>query len=402
MAVKFLSEIIQTIRDRGDFRHPIKFSDKIITTEAQASFAELYQLIAGTQQGYFDVYATLTTSASRDFVALPSDNWQVRALDLIDSAGCPFPMDQVGIDQRNRYGIARGRPIAYRPTARGVELYPPPDAVYTLRLLYTPSAPILSAPVFVGSSESTFVSLTATVTTPSDIAIGDTMMIVVAGGTVTTVPAGWHSVLTQTSTALVSSTVLRRTADGTEDATYDVVVSATCGVAMLVYRNIDPTADIVDSAITDVTASVTYPCPTLTLVSASDLYIGIAVTTNGVASFAPPFASIERVDDDTRIATFDLQPGAIGSTGAKTSLASIARTGVAIALAWKVNPFRDYVNGWEEYIVYGALLRLSGEEETMRGDWQVQQDRARQLAVSGAAGRRSAEPQLIPLLDDGW
>ncbi len=402
MAVKFLSEIIQTIRDRGDFRNPTKFTDAIITKEAQAAFAELYQLIAGVQEGYFDIYATLTTRATADFVALPSDGWRVRAIDILDSAGCPDPLDQVGIDQRNNYGIVRAKPEAYRLTQRGIDLYPPPDAAYSLRVLYTPSAPNLSTPVFVGSSEAAFASLTATVTTPSGVLAGDTMLIVVVGGTVTSVPAGWHSVLTLTSTALVKCTVLRRTADGAEDTTYAVVTSVACGVTMLAYRNLDPTADIVDSAITDVTASVTYPCQSLTLEAVSDLYLGITSTTNGVASFAPPFASVERVDDDTKIAAFDLQPGAIGATGAKTALASAARTGAAVALALKVNPGRDYLNGWEEYIIYGAMVRLSGEEEAMRGDWKNEQLRARAEAERGATGRRSAEPQLIPLLEDGW
>lgn len=409
MAVKFLSEIIQTIRDRGDFRNPIKFSDAIITKEAQAAFAELYQMIGKTNEGYFDTYATATTRASIPFVALPSDNWIVRAIDIIDSAGCATALRQVGIDQRNRYGVTAGKPCEYRLTSRGADLYPTPDQAYTLRILYTPSAPVLSVPTLVGSSAATFDDVTATVSTPDGVVAGDTMLIFVVGGTVDVLPDGWHDVLDLTSANVITMEVLRRTADGTESTTYDVVVDGSCAVVMLVYRNIDPTADIVDSAIVDVSGSRTFPCPTLTLESTTDLYIGITTTTDGdSATFANPFATIERIDatitagSDHGISVFDLQPGAIGSTGTNTSIASTARDGVAASIAMKVNPFRDFVNGWEEYIVYGALVRLSGEEEVRRIDWLEQLGAARAMATSGATGRRSAEPQLIPLLDDGW
>jgi hypothetical protein len=338
-------------------------------------------------------------------VALPSDSWRVRAIDLIDSAGCQIELDQVGIDQRNRYGTIVARPVAYRLTARGIDLYPTPDQAYTLRLLYTPSAPDLRAPTFVGASTATFVSTTGTVTTPSGVAAGDTMLIAVAGAIVTTVPDGWYSVLTLTSTNAVPCTILRRTADGAESSTYDVVAGGTCSMALFVYRNLDTIADIVDSSIADVTASRSFACPALTLDAVTDVYVGIVASTDGDTTFSPPFATTERIDvtqGARRIATFDVQPGALGDTGAKTALAATVHTGIAASIALAVNPSRDFYNGWEEYIVYGACLRLSGEEESSRSDWVTLQDRARQLAVNGATGRRSAEPQLIPLLDDGW
>jgi hypothetical protein len=407
MSTRYLSDLVQTVRDRGDYRNPVKFTDEIITREVQAAFAELYQIITGVNEGYFDTTATLTTTANVAYVALPSDSWRVRAIDRIDSSGCPVLLDQVGIDQRNRYGITASCPVAYRLTARGVDLYPTPDQAYTLRLLYTPSAPDLRAPVYVGSSTATFVGVptTGTVTTPSGVAAGDTMLIIVAGASVITVPDGWYSVLTLTSANAVPCTILRRTADGAEANTYDVIVGGTCGMAMLVYRNLDTIADIVDSSISDVTTSRSFACPALTLAATTDLYVGIVASTDSATTFSPPFATMERIDvtqGTKRIATFDVQPGSIGDTGAKTALAVTTRTGIAASIALAVNPSREFYNGWEEYIIYGACIRLSGEEESTRSDWVTLQDRARQMAVSGATGRRSAEPQLIPLMDDGW
>lgn len=426
MTIRYLSDIVQTVRDRGDYRNPVKFTDEIITREIQASFAELYQLIAGVQEGYFDTYTTLTTRENVAFVALPSDHWRMRALDLIDANGCVYQLDQVGIDQRNRYGTISGRPVAYRLTERGIDLYPTPDSSYTLRLLYTPSAPSLSLPIFVGSSNATFAipddpgdTSDPTLTTPSGVASGDTMLILIATdntGLPESPPDGWYQAAELHSDNEIVLVVLRRTADGSESATYEVVMSGgnvTFGAMMLVYRNLDPIADLVDSAIVDVTSTRSFPCPTLDLDATTDLYVGVAWGQTGAASFAPPFASAERFDfaqasnpldpvNTRQFTAFDMQPGAVGATGAKTAIAASALTGIAASLAFKVNPFREFFNGWEEYIVYGACIRLSGEEESTRSDWVTLQDRARQLAVGGATGRRSAEPQLIPLMDDVW
>lgn len=420
MSLKFLSEIIQTIRERGDFRNPIKFTDSIITKEAQAAFGELYQLISETCQGYFDIFTNVVTRSNTDFVALPSDAWIVRAVDILDSSGCPTPLRQVGIEDRNRYGSTRGRPCEYRLTARGVDLYPPPDAAYTLRVLNTPSAPVLSRPVFVGSSTATFDNpedaVIATVTTPSDVIPGDMLLIAVAadgiGSTPPVAPVGFHEVLKIEQGGVREFALFRRIADGTEASIYDVTMADfnfSCCVVLFVYRNIDPNSDVVDSDISEVASSKSFVCPSLEMDATSDLYVGVTWSANGASSFAQPFGSIERFDQSQsseelgpprQIGVFDLQPGVIGDSGTRTSISANALTGFAVSFALKVNPFRDFFNGWDEYIIYGALLRLSSQEESMRGDWQVAQDRARQIAVSGASQRRSAEPQLIPLMDD--
>lgn len=420
MAIKFLSEIIQTIRERGDFRNPIKFTDAIITKEAQSAFDELYQLISETCQGYFDIYGNVVTRSTADFVALPSDAWIVRAIDILDSTGCPTPLRQVGIEERNRYGLTRGKPCEYRLTARGIDLYPPPDAAYALRVLYTPSAPVLASPVFVGSSTATFTTpldaAVGTVTTPSDVALGDMMLIAVAadgiGSTPPVPPDGFHEVFTLELGGAREFALFRRVADGTELSAYDVTMANfnfACSVVLLVYRNIDPSANIVDSDIEEVATSKSFVCPSLEMEATNDLYIGVTWSASGATSFAHPFGSRERFDESQssdgtprQIGVFDVQPGVIGESGTRTSISTNTLTGFAVSFALKVNPFRDFFNGWDEYMIYGALLRLSSQEEAMRGDWQVAQDRARTIAVRGASARRSAEPQLIPLMEDAY
>lgn len=142
-----LADLISTIRFRGDMRNTIRFPDANITTEVQAAFAEGYELVVQQNEGFYDTTATVTTTNNVAFVALPSGPpvcWIVRAIDRQEGADW-VPLPRVGVKDRNRYGTTNGRPIAHRLTARGADLYPTPDAVYTLRVTYTPAAPILDA-----------------------------------------------------------------------------------------------------------------------------------------------------------------------------------------------------------------------------------------------------------------
>jgi len=144
MASFSLAQILAAVRYRGDFRDTIRHPDSSVTVEIQAAFAEFYELVAGVNEGYWDTIATLATVNGQGHVVLPSDAWQVRGIDLLD--GETFrQLDQISIADRNRYSTETDEPRAYRLTARGADLFPTPDAIYTLRVVYTPSAPVLGA-----------------------------------------------------------------------------------------------------------------------------------------------------------------------------------------------------------------------------------------------------------------
>jgi hypothetical protein len=132
-----LSGLISEVRTRGDYLSSITFTDAWITTEIQAAWAELYELIAETHEGWWDTKTTLSTVANQDFVALPSDCWRVQGIDVLDS-GVYRPLRQIGLTDRNRYTQTPGLPYAFRLSARGAELFPIPNSVYTLRIQYTP------------------------------------------------------------------------------------------------------------------------------------------------------------------------------------------------------------------------------------------------------------------------
>lgn len=139
-----LAQLVTTVRFRGDFRNVIRFPTADIEREIQAAFGEFYELVVDTNEGYYDTFGNVTTTASVAFVAAPTGAWRIRGVDRLD--GTEFcPLRQVSVMEGNRYGTTPGRPEAFRLTARGIDLYSIPDAVYTLRVTYTPVAPTLSA-----------------------------------------------------------------------------------------------------------------------------------------------------------------------------------------------------------------------------------------------------------------
>jgi len=139
---KTLSDLITIVRNRGDARNVVRFPDSYLTAELQAAFAEGYELIVQQNEGFFDTLDDVFTVAHQGFALTPSDAWIVRAIDRQDGADF-VPLPRIGIKDRLRYGTTEGRPAAHRLTARGIDLYPTPDQIYTLRVTYTPVAPTL-------------------------------------------------------------------------------------------------------------------------------------------------------------------------------------------------------------------------------------------------------------------
>jgi hypothetical protein len=137
MGTETLATIRESVRTLGDYPRTPKYDDTFVNKQIQAGYAELHEVVADSHEGWWDKDGTVTTVANQAFIALPSDCWRVQAVDLV-LGSCPSPLVRVGIDARNRYGSSSNQPAAYRLSSRGLELYPTPNAVYTLKVLYTP------------------------------------------------------------------------------------------------------------------------------------------------------------------------------------------------------------------------------------------------------------------------
>lgn len=139
---KTLSEIRSIVRFRGDMRNTLRFPDADINKEIQAAFGEGYAIIAKANEGYFDTDATVDTTVNIAYVPAPSGAWRIRSVDRYDGTDW-IPVNRVSIKDRNRFDRQPGKPDGHRLTNRGIDLYPTPDATYTLRVIYTPVAPTL-------------------------------------------------------------------------------------------------------------------------------------------------------------------------------------------------------------------------------------------------------------------
>jgi hypothetical protein len=142
VANETLATIRDKVRKRGDYPTSAVFTDAYVNTEIQASWAELYELVDDVSEGWWDTTGTVVTVDAQAYVALPADCWRVKGVDLL--VGSEYvAMRQIGTGDRNRFGASTARPVAYRTTARGLDLFPTPNGVYTIRVTYAPVAPAL-------------------------------------------------------------------------------------------------------------------------------------------------------------------------------------------------------------------------------------------------------------------
>lgn len=135
-----LATLRAAVRFRGDYQNTSKFPNADVDREIQASFAEFYELVADTYEGYWDTSSNVTTQ--RATIPLPADVWRVQGIDRLDGDQY-VELRQIGPGDRNRFTTETGTPIAYRLMAAGPLLFPAADTTYTYRITYIPLAPAL-------------------------------------------------------------------------------------------------------------------------------------------------------------------------------------------------------------------------------------------------------------------
>lgn len=137
-----LDGLLDIVRTRGDYLSSLTFTPAYIKHEIQAAWNELYEIIEELNEGWWDKDSTVATVAGQAFIALPTDCWRVKGVD-IDTGGTWQKIDQVPTAARNRRTGMSGRPDSYRLTMRGLELFPVPSTAYSLRITYAPICPAL-------------------------------------------------------------------------------------------------------------------------------------------------------------------------------------------------------------------------------------------------------------------
>lgn len=139
-----LTSVRDAVRQRGDLPLSRKFTNDFLDREIQASWTALHRLVERVNEGHFDRDATVATVANQAYVAPPVDARKIKGVDILDG-GEYVELVQVGLGERSRFGQSADQPVAYRLTERGIDLYPTPNAVYTLRVTYARRVSPLSA-----------------------------------------------------------------------------------------------------------------------------------------------------------------------------------------------------------------------------------------------------------------
>lgn len=137
-----LASVRNVVRLRGDYQSSLTFDNAYLNLEIQSAWAELHELIDDTNEHWWDTQGTTPTVAAQAYAALPSTCKRVQGVDLLSGSDY-IEMRQIETGRRNSYGSATGQPAAYRLSARGLELFPTPDAIYTLRVTFSPLCPAL-------------------------------------------------------------------------------------------------------------------------------------------------------------------------------------------------------------------------------------------------------------------
>lgn len=211
--------------------------------------------------------------------------------------------------------------------------------------------------IYVASANATYVAASGTMTfptpSPASLRAGDWMYIVLAlesaVATINTidgvalVDSGWS----QMTNAVVGGTrkwiVFGRELAGDEGANVVVVLDtlAVLGAGVvLVYRNTNGNA--YEGSVSAVAASVNFICPSRTLTTYSDLFLGVTWARLG-SVMTPPAGATERIENtatDGTLAVFDVLPEVVGATGVKTAVGGTARNGFAGSLAIQASGLR--------------------------------------------------------------
>lgn len=208
-------------------------------------------------------------------------------------------------------------------------------------------------PITFVSAATVAVAGSITVTMPTSAKLGDLLFLAIAMQDHSTVNGpdeitSWMLLATLEVDPVAGKgqiIMLGRYIDGTEGASVSLDLlgppGAPCAAAAVVYRGVtaDPSTLVVASGDVDVTASLNFVCPALTLTRYSDMYVGVVFCEGVSQTFTPGAATTERVDQAfnvtgflSQIQLFDAFHEDASSSGTHTSVTGPAASGMAGAI----------------------------------------------------------------------
>lgn len=131
--------LIERARKKGDYENSPVFTDAVMLPWLSSAHGEYCDILDEEWDGYRDATSTVATVAGTATVT-PGAFLKVRAAALLYGASYRPLTRFEATGQALGYDESRGIPVGYLHVADVLELFPTPDAVYTIRLRYVPQA----------------------------------------------------------------------------------------------------------------------------------------------------------------------------------------------------------------------------------------------------------------------
>lgn len=144
-----LTNLLSDVRVEGDYNRSAVFTDTILTRWINQAIARVYNLLTAADPELYAKEASLTTTASQDYVNLPADFLKLLRLDILTSTSTYARLFRYALAEENNYQDLIGNATTesrYRYNVQGskIKLKPTPGVVDTLRIVYVPCVTDLS------------------------------------------------------------------------------------------------------------------------------------------------------------------------------------------------------------------------------------------------------------------
>lgn len=131
--------LLDRVREEGDYENSDVFTDAVMLPWLSTAHGAYCSLLDREWDGYRDATQTVPTVIGTATVT-PSAFLKVRAVHLLYSGQYRALEQFEPSRQVLGYDETRGVPVGYLHVADTLELFPTPDAVYTIRIRYVPQA----------------------------------------------------------------------------------------------------------------------------------------------------------------------------------------------------------------------------------------------------------------------
>jgi hypothetical protein len=136
-------------RQRADRENSNFIENEELNFLINGSVAELHDLLVAAGSADYSIQDyTFLTAANNDTYSLPTNFYKMKGVDAQITNDKWYSMRPFNFNERNRnndvtWGLINGPNIRYRLLGDNIKFSPAPETIYSVRLWFTPTAPVL-------------------------------------------------------------------------------------------------------------------------------------------------------------------------------------------------------------------------------------------------------------------